>query len=133
MLGAACQQVKYPEMPPAVLSAAAKLGGGKAQPALQLVGYEGEVQAAIKYAFGTAFVCQVGKVGFFGICVLRPYVHDFPCRHSCRQLHSRSAHNQLLLVGQLDLTALHAAVHLCGKLSSGSVHSRLLRVGQIDQ
>jgi hypothetical protein len=35
------------------------MGGGKAQPALQLVGYEDEVEAAVKYAFGNAFVCQV--------------------------------------------------------------------------
>jgi hypothetical protein len=50
-----------------VLSAAAKLGGGKAQPALQLIGYEQEVEAAIKYAFGTTFVCQVGGflINFF--------------------------------------------------------------------
>jgi hypothetical protein len=52
-------QVRFSEAPAAVLSAAASLGAGKAQPALQLVGYEPEVQAAIKYAFGTAFVCKV--------------------------------------------------------------------------
>lgn len=52
--------MRYSEAQPGVLSAAAKLGGGKAQPALELVGYEGEVEAAIKYAFGSAFVCQVG-------------------------------------------------------------------------
>jgi chromosome segregation ATPase len=51
--------VRYQEAHPSVLSAAAKLGGGKAQPALQLIGYEQEVEAAIKYAFGTTFVCQV--------------------------------------------------------------------------
>jgi hypothetical protein len=52
-------QVQYQESHPSVLSAAAKLGSGKAQPALQLIGYEQEVEAAIKYAFGTTFVCQV--------------------------------------------------------------------------
>ena len=52
-------QVRYSESHPNVLSAAAKLGGGKAQPALELVGYEAQVEAAIKYAFGSAFVCQV--------------------------------------------------------------------------
>ena len=52
-------QVRYSEAQPGVLAAAAKLGGGKAQPALELVGYEGEVEAAVKYAFGSAFVCQV--------------------------------------------------------------------------
>lgn len=54
-------QVRYNEASGAVLSAAAKLGGGRAQPALQLVGYEGEVEAAVKYAFGSAFVCQVRR------------------------------------------------------------------------
>jgi structural maintenance of chromosome 2 len=53
-------QVRYQEAHPSVLSAAAKLGAGKAQPALQLIGYEQEVEAAVKYAFGTTFVCQVG-------------------------------------------------------------------------
>jgi structural maintenance of chromosome 2 len=51
--------VRYNETSGAVLSAAAKLGGGRAQPALQLVGYEADVEAAVKYAFGSAFVCQV--------------------------------------------------------------------------
>jgi hypothetical protein len=55
----ACPQVRYSQMSAAVLSAAAKMGGGKAQPALQLVGYEDEVEAAVKYAFGNALVCQV--------------------------------------------------------------------------
>jgi hypothetical protein len=59
LCGASCAQVRYQEAHPSVLSAAAKLGGGKAQPALQLIGYEQEVEAAIKYAFGTTFVCQV--------------------------------------------------------------------------
>lgn len=61
-LSAVVRQVRYSETQPAVLSAAAKLGGGKAQPALQLVGYEAEVEAAVKYAFGSAFVCQVRKM-----------------------------------------------------------------------
>lgn len=60
---AARVQVRYNEASGAVLSAAAKLGGGRAQPALQLVGYEGEVEAAVKYAFGSAFVCQVRSWG----------------------------------------------------------------------
>jgi len=59
VLCCAVLQVRYSEMPASVLSAANKLGGGRAQPALQLVGYEGEVEAAIKYAFGNTFVCQV--------------------------------------------------------------------------
>lgn len=52
-------QVRYQDTHPSVLSAAAQMGGGKAQPALQLVGYAPEVEAAVKYAFGTTFVCQV--------------------------------------------------------------------------
>ncbi|WIA36580.1 hypothetical protein OEZ86_007870 [Tetradesmus obliquus] len=51
-------QVRYQDTHPSVLSAAAQMGGGKAQPALQLVGYAPEVEAAVKYAFGTTFVCQ---------------------------------------------------------------------------
>lgn len=54
-------QVRYNETSPSVLAHAARLGAGKAQPALQLVGYKPEVEAAIKYAFGNAFVCQVGR------------------------------------------------------------------------
>lgn len=52
-------QVRYSDMPSSVLAAAKQLGGGRAQPALQLVGYEAEVEAAIKYTFGNAFICQV--------------------------------------------------------------------------
>ncbi|WIA16380.1 hypothetical protein OEZ85_013075 [Tetradesmus obliquus] len=51
-------QVRYQDTHPSVLSAAAQMGGGKAQPALQLVGYAPEVEAAVKYAFSTTFVCQ---------------------------------------------------------------------------
>eukprot|EP00775_Hariotina_reticulata_P003904 gene3904-4158_t len=51
-------QVRYSDMPSSVLAAAKQLGGGRAQPALQLVGCEAEVEAAIKYTFGNAFICQ---------------------------------------------------------------------------
>eukprot|EP00878_Enallax_costatus_P012275 GHUV01012822.1.p1 GENE.GHUV01012822.1~~GHUV01012822.1.p1 ORF type:complete len:987 (+),score=463.32 GHUV01012822.1:251-3211(+) len=51
-------KVKYSETSPSVLANAARLGSGRAQPALQLVGYEPDVEAAIKYTFGQAFVCQ---------------------------------------------------------------------------
>lgn len=54
-------QVRYSETSPSVLAHAARLGGGRAQPALQLVGYEPEIEAAIKYAFGNAFICQVRR------------------------------------------------------------------------
>ena len=33
--------------------------GDRAQPALELVGYDAELSAAMKYAFGSAFVCKV--------------------------------------------------------------------------
>jgi hypothetical protein len=55
-------QVQYPNLPQSVLAAAERMGGGKAKPALQLVGYAHEVEAAMKYAFGGAFVCEVGGV-----------------------------------------------------------------------
>lgn len=58
--GAVCLQIKYGETPASVLSAAKQLGGDKASAALELVGYDQEVQAAIKYVFGNAFICQVG-------------------------------------------------------------------------
>lgn len=58
-----------------MLSAAAKMGGGKAQPALQLVGYEEEVEAAVKYAFGNAFVCQVRAIALDRLCSTAP-IHD---------------------------------------------------------
>ncbi|GBF88023.1 structural maintenance of chromosomes 2-like [Raphidocelis subcapitata] len=50
-------QIRYRDDPAAVLSAAAKLGAGRARPALELVGFDGGVEAAIKYVFGGAFVC----------------------------------------------------------------------------
>ncbi|MEW5297617.1 MAG: hypothetical protein WDW36_000815 [Sanguina aurantia] len=40
------------------VAAALRLGVGKAQPALQLVGCDEEVKKAIEYAFGTTFVCK---------------------------------------------------------------------------
>jgi hypothetical protein len=73
-----------------VVSAANKLGGGKAQPALQLVGYEGEVEAAIKYAFGSAFVCEVRGLG---LRVGWTTVDHFPClRCLLVQLHVVQVH-----------------------------------------
>ncbi|BDA47769.1 Structural maintenance of chromosomes protein 2 [Coccomyxa sp. Obi] len=43
---------------PAVQAAAAKIGRGKATIALELVGYDAELGAAMKYTFGNAFVCK---------------------------------------------------------------------------
>lgn len=54
-----CTQIRYSDLPQGVLGAARQLGGNKAQPALELVGYEGEVEAAVKYVFGNTFVCKV--------------------------------------------------------------------------
>ena len=42
----------------AAQSAAARLSKGKAALALELVGYDAELGAAMKYAFGNAFVCK---------------------------------------------------------------------------
>ena len=53
-----CLQVRHSEPSAAVRDAARKLSSGRARPALELVGYEDEVAAAVKYAFGSAFVCQ---------------------------------------------------------------------------
>jgi len=53
-------QVRYQEVAPAVKAAATKLVGSKATPAIELVGYENEVAAAVKYAFGSTFVCSDG-------------------------------------------------------------------------
>lgn len=47
------------DTPPAALAAARKMAGDKAQPALELVGYDGDLSAAMKYAFGGSFVCKV--------------------------------------------------------------------------
>lgn len=52
------------------MAAARQLAGDKAQPALELVGYDAELSAAMKYAFGGAFVCKVGGpsgVGSVGV------------------------------------------------------------------
>ena len=42
----------------AAQSAAARLGKGRAALALELVGYDADLSAAMKYAFGSAFVCK---------------------------------------------------------------------------
>lgn len=46
------------DIPAPAVAAAHKMAGAKAQPALELVGYEGELSAAMKYVFGGAFVCK---------------------------------------------------------------------------
>ena len=53
----------------AVQAAAAKLSRGKASLALELVGYDAELGAAMQYAFGNAFVCQVRV---FAACAMPP-------------------------------------------------------------
>lgn len=42
----------------AVQAAAARLGGGRAALALELVGFDADLGAAMRYVFGNAFVCQ---------------------------------------------------------------------------
>jgi hypothetical protein len=44
---------------PAVQAAAAKIGRGRATIALELVGFDADLGAAMRYAFGNAFVCKV--------------------------------------------------------------------------
>ncbi len=53
-------QIRYSDLPANVVAAAQKLGAGRAAPAIELVGYEADVASAMKYAFGGAFVCEVG-------------------------------------------------------------------------
>jgi len=53
-------QVQCPNLPSSVCEAARRMGGDKVRPALELVGCAEEVEKAIKYTFGTSFVCQVG-------------------------------------------------------------------------
>lgn len=73
--------MRFSEAPKSVLAAASKLGCGKAQPALQLVGYEPEVEAAVKYAFGSAFVCQVRVSACLGLAAgLCAAPHQLLCR-----------------------------------------------------
>jgi structural maintenance of chromosome 2 len=51
-------KVSYRTMPGEALAAAKKLAGEKAQPALELVGYDQQLTAAMQYVFGGSFVCQ---------------------------------------------------------------------------
>ena len=51
-------KVAYKPIPSEVVAAAKKLAGDKAKPAIELVGYDNEIEAAMKYAFGNVFVCQ---------------------------------------------------------------------------
>ena len=52
-------QVYAPSLSNSVIGAAERMGGGKAKPALELVGSADHLQAALKYAFGTSLVCEV--------------------------------------------------------------------------
>ena len=47
--------------PGSVMNAAQKLSKGRAQLALQLVGFEVQLTAAMQYVFGSAFICQVQR------------------------------------------------------------------------
>ena len=51
-------KVSARSLPGAAKRAAAELAGDKAVPALELVGYDSELEAAMQYAFGSAFVCN---------------------------------------------------------------------------
>lgn len=52
-------KVSSRDVHPNAAAAATKLAGEKAQPALELVGYDQDLSAAMKYAFGGSFVCKV--------------------------------------------------------------------------
>ena len=52
-------KVSAREVAPSAAAAARGMVGDRAQPALELVGYDAELSAAMKYAFGSAFVCKV--------------------------------------------------------------------------
>lgn len=51
-------RVAYRSCSREVKEAATRLSGGKALPAIELVGYDCELDAAMKYVFGTSFVCK---------------------------------------------------------------------------
>lgn len=46
----------------AAQAAAARLGKGRAALALELVGYDADLGAAMNYAFGSAFVCKASQL-----------------------------------------------------------------------
>ena len=52
-------QVQCHGMSNSVCEAARRMGGDKVKTALELVGCAEEVKRAIKYTFGTSFICQV--------------------------------------------------------------------------
>ena len=62
----------------AAQSAVARLGKGKAALALELVGYDNDLGAAMKYAFGNAFVCKARTP--IPSDVIRDCSHAFTCR-----------------------------------------------------
>ena len=83
----------------AALSAAARLGKGKAALALELVGYDQDLGAAMKYAFGNAFICRVRQ--FCAFCVRQ---------HACA-LHGEQSLDMRLWQGFVrKASALNAAM-----------------------
>lgn len=72
----------------AVQAAAARLGGGRAALALELVGFDGELGAAMRYVFGNAFVCQARmcRTAFWhfmdSTCLMCARMSDHRCRSS---------------------------------------------------
>jgi structural maintenance of chromosome 2 len=71
-------KVSARDIPAPAVAAARRLGGGKAQPALELVGFDQELSAAMKYVFGGAFVCQVRRW-----CWVRKAWGGSSSRHIC--------------------------------------------------
>ena len=56
-------KVSARDIPLPAVAAARRMAGDKAQPALELVGYDQELTAAMKYVFGGCFICKVGACG----------------------------------------------------------------------
>ncbi|KAG2489543.1 hypothetical protein HYH03_011994 [Edaphochlamys debaryana] len=53
-------KVSHPQMHPGVREAAARLSGGKAVPAVELLDFDQALAPAVHYAFGNVLVCQDG-------------------------------------------------------------------------
>ena len=65
--------------PPAVQQKARQLSQGNASLALELVGFDAELKAAMQYVFGTSFVCQVSPSSWSELT--DPTTHTFDVNH----------------------------------------------------
>lgn len=55
-------KVSAHSIPPSAVAATRRMAGDKAQLALELVGYDQELSAAMKYVFGGSIICKVCMV-----------------------------------------------------------------------